>query len=50
MQTSLYLLFEIEYQTDVLRTALNLYDRRWKEGQIDLLKQIQTYVDSESET
>ena len=37
---AMYILFEIEYQLDIRDKCLTVYDREWKQGQIDLLQNI----------
>lgn len=37
---AMYILFEIEYQLDIRDQCLTVYDREWKQGQIDLLQNI----------
>ena len=37
---AMYILFEIEYQLDIRDSCLTVYDREWKQGQIDLLQNI----------
>ena len=37
---AMYILFEIEYQLDIRDQCLTVYDREWKQGHIDLLKNI----------
>ena len=37
---AMYILFEIEFQLDIRDQCLTVYDREWKQGQIDLLQNI----------
>jgi hypothetical protein len=35
-----YLEFEILWHTDIMNSSFSLEDRKWKQGQIDLLKRM----------
>ena len=39
-----YLEFEILWHTDIMNSSFSLEDRKWKQGQIDLLKRMHDEV------
>lgn len=40
LQTLIYLDLSIEYHKDIRDTSYNDYDKKWKQGQIDMLSKM----------
>ena len=43
--TALYLEFEIQWHKDILESVFSQEDKRWKQGQIDLLQRMVNEID-----